>query len=300
MQKFTYDEKGHQGFGFWIKKLAKDDYKISLPIEELNYPSNKIAHFSPHVPHFKANRVILPDSHPKKDIAQDQLLAFPNKDVNDDAIDMMSGLLDNYHIGDNLYFAISETEMQPVRQPIRTIGSWSYFAKRDMGHKYAIGCYIFTGGASIVVINCTRKEVVATFHDDNISPEHVADELGEKGLLYNVAIIGVNADKLGSATLQALKNKNYPRLYERVDQTTYDDRDTEKLGVLINTTTKGIIMSQLNLALKYIALFVVSPIIKEELLRYPRENAESIEESHTNVLALAISYDMLKKSGYES
>lgn len=231
---------------------------------------------------------------------QDQLLAFPNKDVNDDAIDMMSGLLDNYHIGDNLYFAITETEMQPVRQPIRSIGSWSYYAKRDMSHKYAIGCYIFTGGASIVVINCTLKEVVATFHSDNISPEQVADELGEKGLLYNVAIIGVNADKLGSATLQALKNKNYPRLYERVDQTTYDDRDTEKLGVLINTTTKGIIMSQLNLALKYIALFIVSPIIKEELLRYPRENAESIEETHTNVLALAISYDMLKKSGYES
>jgi len=56
-------------------------------------------------------------------------------------------------------------------------------------------------------------------------------------------------------------------------------------------------MSQLNLALKYIALFIVSSTIKEELLRYPREAIESNDDENYNVLALAIAYDIYKKSG---
>lgn len=97
VSKFTYDEKANQWFWFWIKKLAKEEYNISLPIQELKYPNDKITHFTPHVPHFKANRVYLPKSNPYLNLLTDQLIAFPNKWVNDDGIDMMSGLLDNFH-----------------------------------------------------------------------------------------------------------------------------------------------------------------------------------------------------------
>jgi predicted phage terminase large subunit-like protein len=96
VKKFTYDEKANQGFGFWIKKLAREEYNLSLPIQELKYPSDKISHFTPHVPHFKANRVYLPSSHRSISIAQDQLLAFPTKNVNDDFIDGIAGVLDNF------------------------------------------------------------------------------------------------------------------------------------------------------------------------------------------------------------
>lgn len=57
-------------------------------------------------------------------------------------------------------------------------------------------------------------------------------------------------------------------------------------------------MTQLGYALKYIALLVVSPIIKEELLRYPKENVEDVNDPYTRTVALAIAYDMYKKSGY--
>jgi phage terminase large subunit-like protein len=68
---------------------------LSLPIEELKYPNDKVSHFTPHIPHFKANRVFLPSSHKDLAIAQDQLLAFPSKGVNDDFVDGVSGVLDN-------------------------------------------------------------------------------------------------------------------------------------------------------------------------------------------------------------
>lgn len=95
--KLTYDEKANQGFWFWIKYLAKNEYNISLPIEELKYPNDKVTHFTPHVPHFKANRVLLPKSNHRINIATDQLLAFPNKDVHDDFVDWMSWVLDNFN-----------------------------------------------------------------------------------------------------------------------------------------------------------------------------------------------------------
>jgi phage terminase large subunit-like protein len=93
----TYDEKSNQWFWFWIKKLAKEEYNISLPLEELKYPADKVTHFDPHVPHFKANRVYFPRNHNKLTTATDQLLAFPTKWVHDDFVDFLSWVLDNYN-----------------------------------------------------------------------------------------------------------------------------------------------------------------------------------------------------------
>ena len=97
IEKMTYDEKANQWFWFWIKKLAKEEYGISLPIEEMKYPNDKIQHFSPHVPHFKANRVFLPSNHKHMNLAKNQLIAFPEKGINDDFVDGLSGALDNFN-----------------------------------------------------------------------------------------------------------------------------------------------------------------------------------------------------------
>lgn len=104
VKKFTYDEKANQWFWFWIKKLAKEEYNLSLPIEELKYWQDKIAHFTPHIPHFKANRVYLPSNHIRLNIATDQLLAFPTKWINDDFVDLLSWVLDNFSQEENEFF----------------------------------------------------------------------------------------------------------------------------------------------------------------------------------------------------
>ena len=96
IKKMTYDEKANQWFWFWIKKLAREEYNLSLPIEELKYPNDKITHFTPHIPHFKAGRVYLPRWNKRLNTATDQLLAFPNKDINDDFVDWIAWVLDNF------------------------------------------------------------------------------------------------------------------------------------------------------------------------------------------------------------
>ena len=94
--KFTYDEKANQGFGFWVKKMAREDYGVSLPIQELKYPNDKMTHFEPHFPHFVANRVYFPNVHKRREELIAQVTSFPDDTVNDDGIDMISGCMDNY------------------------------------------------------------------------------------------------------------------------------------------------------------------------------------------------------------
>ena len=95
VSKITYDEKSNQGFGHWIKKEARER-SIYLPIQELNYPKDKVTHFEPHIPLFRSNSVYLPSVNPAKNQAEQQLLAFPQKGVHDDFVDGLSGVLDNF------------------------------------------------------------------------------------------------------------------------------------------------------------------------------------------------------------
>ena len=109
IKKLTYDEKANQWFWHWIKKLAREEYNISLPITELKYPKDKVTHFEPHIPHFIANRVYLPSRHKDLTEAETQLLAFPTKWIHDDFVDWLSWVLDNY--------AKIKQKIQPVKRP---------------------------------------------------------------------------------------------------------------------------------------------------------------------------------------
>jgi len=97
INNITFDEKANQGFGYWVKKLAVEEHDLSLPLTELNCPLDKVKHFEPHIPHFRSNRILLPKNHSGNKILLDQLLAFPQKGVHDDAVDMFSGCLDYFH-----------------------------------------------------------------------------------------------------------------------------------------------------------------------------------------------------------
>lgn len=160
----------------------------------------------------------MPKNHPRIQKAQDQLLAFPTKEVNDDFVDMISGCLDNFHVGDRLYFDQDMVLMQQTRAPILEKQGWSTYGRRVESHKYVIGCTIRDNIASITVIDCTSKEIIAEYYSQGVTPDQVAKELSERGYIYNTAFIAVNADNIGSAVVGILKEKKYPNLYQDVNE----------------------------------------------------------------------------------
>jgi len=95
VEKMTFDEKSNQGFEMHCKKEALRR-NIFLPLEPLGFPRDKVTHFTPHIPKFKSNSVFFPIKHEYKKRLIDQLTSFPDKSINDDAVDMLSGLLDNF------------------------------------------------------------------------------------------------------------------------------------------------------------------------------------------------------------
>lgn len=101
IKKFTFDEKAHNSFWYWVRELAKNNHDLSLPIEELKYSKDKVTHFDPHTPHFVARRVYLPLNHPMILEAETQLISFPNKKVNDDFVDWISWAFDNFIVERN-------------------------------------------------------------------------------------------------------------------------------------------------------------------------------------------------------
>ncbi len=187
--------------------------------------------------------------------------------------------------------------IQSSRSPILDKWGWKFYAKREQSHKYAIGCTI-SEWASIVVIDCTIKEVVAEYYSQYALPDVVWNELSEKGYLYNTAYIGINADKYGTSIVSIMKGKNYPSLYQNMNESGYDDTETDTLWVVFTPKTKGAMITQLVEGIKYLTLLVPSHILLQELEEYPRDNAEKIDDEYIRVVALAIAFDMLKKTGY--
>jgi phage terminase large subunit len=200
-------------------------------------------------------------------------------------------------IDKNRSFSREWVGIQSGRTPILVKDNWTYYEKRIPGHKYVIGCTL-SEGASIVVIDCTTKQVVAEYYNQFAIPDTVGTQLSEKGYLYNTAYIGVHADKYGQAVVSILKSKNYPAIYQNMNETGYDDDETDTLWVILNPKTKGVIITQLALAIKHLTILVPSNILLQEIEEYPRENAEKMDDEYIRVVSLAIAYDMTKKSGF--
>jgi hypothetical protein len=114
-------------------------------------------------------------------------------------------------------------------------GSFNYFGKfvdRDdgilkvwqkprMGEKYVIGADVAEGivgddrdYSCADVINCRTGQQVAHLHC-KLDPDRFGEFLNHLGRYYNNALMGVEANNHGYATLITLKHKNYRRIYQR-------------------------------------------------------------------------------------
>lgn len=94
--RMSFDAVSNDGFGYWIKKLAREEYNISLPIVGHKITRDKVAHLMTHLSLFKSNSVRFPAQHPQLQLLLDQVLAFPATGVHDDAVDGLTGCLDGF------------------------------------------------------------------------------------------------------------------------------------------------------------------------------------------------------------
>jgi predicted phage terminase large subunit-like protein len=86
---FAYDAVAQDGFEIMAKKIALEEFDLSLPLRGIKAKGDKITEFNKIIPAFMSNRILFNPDIKDYDLLLKQLLYFPN-DEHDDAVDMLS------------------------------------------------------------------------------------------------------------------------------------------------------------------------------------------------------------------
>ncbi len=171
------------------------------------------------------------------------------------------------------------------------------------GRHYVIGADVAEGvkdGAfsSAHVLDKATAEEVATWHG-HIEPSLFGDELNMIGRSYNEALLGVESNNHGHATLARLKQLNYPRLYWHKSVDTRTRRPTQKLGWPTDVKTRPEMIDDLAALLSDVICHDKDTI--DELMTYVvGDNGESGPEEgcfSDRVISKAIAAQMRKRGG---
>ena len=185
----------------------------------------------------------------------------------------------------------------------------SYFEDNKNGHleiwkapsfedRFIIGADVALGVgqdySSAVILN-KEREVCALFRDNFTDPSVFGDILFYLGRYFNNALLAVESNSLGVATLNRLKQMNYVNLYYQTKAATLLNEEGMKPGFRTTVSTKPMIIGNLKRAVEEYDLGIWSDIIIQELRTYVSHENGSTSALAGNyddtVIALAIAFE---------
>jgi len=185
----------------------------------------------------------------------------------------------------------------------------SYFEDNKNGHldmwkapkfedRFIIGADVALGVgqdySTAVVLN-KEREVCALFRDNYIDPSVFGDILFYLGRYFNNALLAVESNSLGIATLNRLKQMNYVNLYYQTKAATLANDEGSKPGFRTTISTKPMIIGNLKRAIEEHDIEIHSDIIISELRTYVSADNGSTNALTGNyddtIMALAIAFE---------
>jgi len=133
--------------------------------------------------------------------------------------------------------------------------------------------------STAVVLN-KERQVCALFRDNFTDPSNFGDILFYLGRYFNNALLAVESNSLGIATLNRLKQMNYVNLYYQTKAASLLDDEGGKPGFRTTVGTKPMIIGNLKRAVEESDIDIRSDVIVGELRTYV-----SAENGSTNALA---------------
>ena len=197
----------------------------------------------------------------------------------------------------NSVFDQELVQMYEVRAPdyIREFDyKTSYFEDNKSGHldmwtapkfedRFIIGADVSLGVGqdySTAVVMNKEREVCALFRDNYVDPSVFGDILFYLGRYFNNALLAVESNSLGIATLNRLKQMNYVNLYYQTKAASLLNDEGAKPGFRTTISTKPMIIGNLKRAIEEHDIELHSDVILGELRTYV-----SAENGSTNALA---------------
>lgn len=180
-------------------------------------------------------------------------------------------------IFDSAYLKLSTTHKPPIRNHNYMIGADP--SEGDINSDYC---------AAYVIDTDTLEEVAEV--RGRYKPDQFAKILDNLGRQYNNALLGVERNNHGHTVLLKLEQLHYPNIYRHTDG---------KEGWLTSSTTKPIIIDELEEALRHEEIKIASKILLNELHVFQHLGGTKMGAPHGYfddcVMAFAIAFAMRKK-----
>ena len=175
---------------------------------------------------------------------------------------------------------------------------WEYPKFSD---NYVIGADVSLGVGqdySTAVVLDTNRRVVGLYRNNRIDPSKFGDLLFYLGRYFNNALLTVESNSMGVATLTRLTQMNYINLYKQTKISAISKEEGEVPGFRTTMATKPHIIGNLKNAIENHDIRIVSPIMIQELKDYistETGRTEAAPGCHDDtVMAVAIALETLR------
>lgn len=167
--------------------------------------------------------------------------------------------------------------------------------------KYIIGADVALGVgqdySTAVVLN-SKREVVGLYRNNRIDPAAFGKELFYLGRYFNNALLAVESNSMGVATLQKLKDMNYVNMYFQTKIANISNEEGIRLGFRTTSASKPAIIGNLKNWIFEEELNIPSSVIIQELKDYLADERGSTNAGpgcyDDTVMSLAIACEVYR------
>ena len=151
---------------------------------------------------------------------------------------------------------------------------------------------------SCAVVLDTDRQVIALYRDNYIDPSKFGDLLFYLGRYYNNALLTVESNSMGVATLSRLTQMNYINLYKQTKISAISKEEGQVPGFRTTQVTKPHIIGNLKNAVENDDIWIASKVIIQELKDYVSTESGRTEAApgchDDTVMAMAIALETLR------
>lgn len=196
-------------------------------------------------------------------------------------------------------FNFESCMMEEARQ-----GSIEIFKFPSFDDSFAIGADVALGvgkdSSAAVVIN-GKREICAVYKNNTIDPSQFGDMLFYLGRYYNNALLAVESNSMGVATLNRLVQMKYINLYYQTKIANISKEDGTRIGWRTTSASKPAIIGFLKNAIEQDDIWIPSRVVISELMNYIADDAGKTNAStgfnDDTVIATAIALEVIRTHG---
>jgi hypothetical protein len=154
---------------------------------------------------------------------------------------------------------------------------------------------------STAVVMNNKREVCAVYRNNTIDPSQFGDLLFYLGRYYNNALLAVESNSMGIATLNRLTQMGYVNMYYQTKMANVSKEEGTRIGWRTTSASKPAIIGFLKNAIEQEDIWIPSRVIIGELMNYVADDSGKtnaiVGHNDDTVIALAIALEVVRTHG---